>query len=1407
MKKRLLCVLLSLSLLFSAFGTVVAEEVTSDYVLDSATKTYTVYTDAGFRTVADLINGGNYSYNISLADNIALSQGVSIGTSESNPYSGTINGNGYTLSSVTSNVSGDGRALILYSGGMTVKNLHISVNIDAGTSSYVAGFLYKNVSGAVFENCSVSGTLTGGGYIGGFVALNSSSLTIDGCSSSVNITASASTAGGFVATSTSTVTIKNSDVYASTISSTGYIGGLVALSSGSLSVDNCSVFGVTLTSTGNYVGGVLGRLNGTYLYCENVAVEADISAVSNIGGILGGDGYSASSASNITTYPEIICENVVTAGSYNASTSYAGGFIGYNVNVALTLTNCVSFADLTSPDYVGGYAAHLRGGVYSFTNCIYAGDMSCAGTYKGNITGFVEIKYADQTATLQNCYVWGASKVAMTTQISIASGVTASITVDGASTTWADAKASNLTAAGIKSRITNNMKSFNDELVSLAEYCQNEYTSGRPGALAVSEIANAPTDSSYEYIEIVNTSKNDVALDGYTIVRNACANTGVSQRNVIQRLMGTNDTLVPSNIASLNIKDTGIVLKPNETALLWIVSYKARLKTVADFNSYWTNLGNDMAGVKVARVTQFIGTTDLFPSTAINSKCGNGFLPDKYVACTISLVNAENSAKRASNGSPLSELTLPLTSADTNMLLDLSDSFAMYFTGTSAQTGYVYNYYDFIDEESFRRALSEYLPTIVQEQKSNYPLSVIHKTMVTGILDGYGLPKIHNYLNSSDTSVNYTPYIDGGTLNSTPTPGKRISGQHVNINPDTVTAVDSDTVTITGYANNTAFAEVGFTVYTTDADGSAKNMNKTGFTSNVDSNGKFTVTFDSFPISEGDIIGIVPMGKNTNGQISAGKNILQRYPEKTIKLYSSYADSIRISYFSDAEETKDFTGYYEAAKLFADDLTYYTGTSVTLTPFEKHASYRQIVICSPTAAKAFMPSSLSVGANQYAIFGRFGNIFIVAGNALAAEYASQTMVKALKASSGEFDPLTLCTSTATAFDYSKNTLSLTEGADYRIMTCNVERYELYPNLDRIADFVNAFKYYSPDVIGFQEYCATFTSNLTPKLQQLGYTVLGNDMSSGAQNYTPLAYKTSRFTCVEKGWFKLSGESTYPGHNVTWAVLQDKTTGEKFAASTTHFFHLSDRTQADPVRAINAQEIVDLSKRIIAKHDCAVLNMGDYNTYTTDVGYPNFFTDGVLREARFSSERGLFLQRTSHPEGASTPASGSLTLALDLFFVSEKTNVVRFRPPMNLTTATMSDHFPSYVDFSVKKTAEKLDTAPRSGITLESYGNDSVIKVPLGTKTSDILSAFGSDVRLVGEGYTGSTLTNGIGTAYIVVENDVNGDGVINGKDVIRAKKYMLGTENNKINIIAADKNNDGKISSSEIDSLINLITD
>ncbi len=1407
MKKKLVSIFLITVMMLSTFSPVIAEKITDDYTFDSSTNTYTVYSFNGLQTAVGYINDGNYGHNITLGCDIALTASVCIGTDKNNPYSGTLDGNGYILSSLTAGAADtSNHALIGYSGGAVVKNLTLTVAINAGTGANSAGFVAQNISGVTFENCSVSGTISGADALGGYIGLNSAAVNFTNCSSSVSITSSGASAGGFIGSSSKKATFKNCEFLNSTITATGNnVGGLIGLSSGAIDADDCTVYGVSLTSNGNYVGGVLGRMNCTLVECDNVAVNATINAAQHVGGIIGGDGYSSSTATNTSTYPKITLTNIVTAGNYTASTSYVGGILGYNVNVNFSASNAVTFADLTSANYAGGLAAILRGDVVNVTNFVYSGDISCSGDYSSQIVSYVQITNASQSAAFKDCFIWGISDVNLAKKIDITSGVTPAITVGGTATEWSAAKTSHLSAAGVQSRVNYNMQSFNNDLVNLVNECQSLNTKGKPGDLAVSEVSPCPTNGIYEFIEIVNTSRSNVSLDGYTVIRSGYVNSGKAERNGIQRLMGTSESLVPTMVNALTISDTGIVLKPNGVAVIWFASSSGKDKTIDDFKAYWESAGCDMGNVSVARVVNYNSLGDIHPATAIHSKCGSGFLPDRHAALAISLIKPANAKMRLSNGSTLGNATIPVTMDDVNLMMNYADCYAIHFTQETVNKDYSFNYYDFSNEETFRKGLAKFLPSVIQEIASTYPMTVVPPTFVTGEPDADGLPPMYSYLNITDTSIASTPYYAGGTVKTTSTPGTLYSGQYINVHLGGYT-VSGNSLTINGYAPNMNYSKLGFAVYTVKGDGSIKNSRVFLSASNISSNGAFTVTASNFPISEGDIICIDPFVKDENGKVFTSTQKRITYPQRSVSIYNDDASELRVTYF--AEETTDYMGYYEAARLLADELQYYTGKDVTLAPFDKHAAYRQIVVGSPATAADYLPAGMSIGAGKYAILGRYGNIFVIGNTALAAEYAVQTMIDAAKATTDDLVLTTLCSNTVKTFDESVNHLPLTDGASFRIMTCNVLRYELYQDLTRITNFVNTFKYYQPDVIGFQEYCATFTANLTPKLQSLGYTVLGNEMiTTGTQNFTPLAYKTERFNCLAKGWFKLSGESTYPGHNVTWAVLQDKATGQMFAASTTHFFHLSDRTKADPIRAINAQEIVDLTAKLVSQYGCAVVNMGDYNTYSTDVGYPVFFKAGTLYDSRFISERDLFLLRTSHPTTTSSPASGSMTKALDIFHVTDLARIVRFKVPMNSTTSIMCDHFPSFVDITAGKPSEyKTTTKNNAEYQVESQNGYSVIKVPEGTTEEELLSMFEGNVKLSGGVASGSKVTRYLSSStsssvYVILENDINGDGVINTKDIIRAKKMMNNAYDDKLRQIAIDGDCNGVISNEEYEKL------
>jgi hypothetical protein len=118
---------------------------------------------------------------------------------DNDPFTGTFDGNGYTISNITIDEDGEdyiGLFGYIGSGGVVYDLTLIDVNMTGGDS--VGGFAGANL-GTVM-NCSVSGDVYAYEVAGGFVGENTNS--IDNCSSSCNVSAadegSSYIFGGFV---------------------------------------------------------------------------------------------------------------------------------------------------------------------------------------------------------------------------------------------------------------------------------------------------------------------------------------------------------------------------------------------------------------------------------------------------------------------------------------------------------------------------------------------------------------------------------------------------------------------------------------------------------------------------------------------------------------------------------------------------------------------------------------------------------------------------------------------------------------------------------------------------------------------------------------------------------------------------------------------------------------------------------------------------------------------------------------------------------------------------------------------------------------------------------------------------------------------------------------------------------
>ena len=251
---------------------------------------YTVNNEKGLKNLAELVNNGETNINITLNTDLNLTdmEWTPIGT-ESQPYTGTFDGNGKIIRGLKIDKSGtDDVGLIgcLGSGGK-VQNVTLT-NISVSGANCVGGIAGQNYG--TVENCSVNGTVTGKGFTdtGGIAGSNYG--TISGCSAEGTVMGSVNV-GGIAGGSYLGVTIVG--CYSSAaVEGYSTVGGVVGnLGNNSSLMASYSTGNVTVTSTTGNAGGVVGvNAQGTVTACYHATGSITNSGGDRIGGIVG-DNY------------------------------------------------------------------------------------------------------------------------------------------------------------------------------------------------------------------------------------------------------------------------------------------------------------------------------------------------------------------------------------------------------------------------------------------------------------------------------------------------------------------------------------------------------------------------------------------------------------------------------------------------------------------------------------------------------------------------------------------------------------------------------------------------------------------------------------------------------------------------------------------------------------------------------------------------------------------------------------------------------------------------------------------------------------------------------------------------------------------------------------------------------------
>jgi len=175
--------------------------------------------------------------------------------SRNNPFTGTFDGNGYTISGLAISATTDFYQGLFsnISGSGTVKNLGLTDVIITSSTSLAGGIAGSNYG--TIRNCYVTGTITGADSVGGIAGDNSGGI-IENCYTTADITATNGAAGGI--TGRSAGIVRNCYATGSINGGSGTAGGLAGNCDSGGTVSNSVALNPSITGSGSN-----GRIAGT----------------------------------------------------------------------------------------------------------------------------------------------------------------------------------------------------------------------------------------------------------------------------------------------------------------------------------------------------------------------------------------------------------------------------------------------------------------------------------------------------------------------------------------------------------------------------------------------------------------------------------------------------------------------------------------------------------------------------------------------------------------------------------------------------------------------------------------------------------------------------------------------------------------------------------------------------------------------------------------------------------------------------------------------------------------------------------------------------------------------------------------------------------------------------------------
>lgn len=233
--------------------------------------------------------------------------------------------------------------------------------------------------------------------------------------------------------------------------------------------------------------------------------------------------------------------------------------------------------------------------------------------------------------------------------------------------------------------------------------------------------------------------------------------------------------------------------------------------------------------------------------------------------------------------------------------------------------------------------------------------------------------------------------------------------------------------------------------------------------------------------------------------------------------------------------------------------------------------------------------------------------------------------------------------------------------------------------------------YAPDVVGLQEFSASYRAAFPAMLESIGY----RQVSSGKDNanFTPLFYRADRLEVVDSGYKLYTGPNDNNSKSLTWAIFRVRETGKQFVAISTHFMWNQPGIDGPAARLTNAREMLELIATLRSREGCADIPAifgGDLNcnpssdalqtvvagglTEAWNAAAQKNDTSGYHQYATYDETWGIY---TQIPQVGGTHAN-----AIDHAFVTAGTQVNRCYALISPYTLYASDHMPIFIDIEV-----------------------------------------------------------------------------------------------------------------------------